>query len=157
MSSTADAWQSRSCRIEDVPSPGHNKSVTDCGKKRDAVICCLIEYLGEKQEEVFQDCQGEHEDHTDQTMKVLVIHNPLAEKDPAEVSVVIEGNRVLNGCGNRTKACMLLMGLIYSLNLEYPKMFKNAFAVFQKDFLELDGAKLPRKGHSLKGNLMKCT
>ncbi|MEQ2280784.1 hypothetical protein AMECASPLE_023522 [Ameca splendens] len=101
--------------------------------------------------------QGEHEDHTDQTMKVLVVHNPLAEKDPAEVSVVIEGNRVLNGCGNRTKACVLLMGLIYGLNLEYPKMLKNTFAVFQKTFLEFDGAKLPRKVNSLKGKLMKCT
>ncbi|KAK5602343.1 hypothetical protein CRENBAI_013347 [Crenichthys baileyi] len=60
---------------------------------------------------------GEHEDHTDQTMKVLVIHNPLAEEDPAKVSVVIEGNKVLNGCGKRTKACRLLMGLIYGLNL----------------------------------------
>ncbi|MEQ2311238.1 hypothetical protein AMECASPLE_017759, partial [Ameca splendens] len=93
----------------------------------------------------FLNMEGKHEDHTDQTMKVLVIHNPLAEEDPAEVSVVIEGNRVLNGCGNRTKACMLLMGLIYGLNLEYPKMLKNTFAVFQKLFLELDGAKLPRK------------
>ncbi|MEQ2309436.1 hypothetical protein AMECASPLE_038655 [Ameca splendens] len=102
----------------------------------------------------FLNMDGEHEDHTDQTIKVLVIHNPLAEEDPAEVPVVIEGNRVLNGFGNRTKACMLLIGLIYSLNLEYPK---NTFAVFQKMFLELDGAKLPRKVHSLKGKLMECT
>ncbi|MED6266620.1 hypothetical protein CHARACLAT_003921 [Characodon lateralis] len=93
----------------------------------------------------FLNMEGEHEDHTDQTMKVLVIHNPLAKEDPAEVSVVIEGNRLPNGCGNRTKTCMLLMGLIYGLNLEYPKMLKNTFAVFQKIFLELDGAKLPRK------------
>ncbi|MEQ2252763.1 hypothetical protein ILYODFUR_025213 [Ilyodon furcidens] len=50
-------------------------------KKRDAVISCLIEYLGEKQEALFQDCQ------------VLVIHNPLTEEDPAEVSVVIEGKQ----------------------------------------------------------------
>lgn len=99
--------------------------------------------------------EDECEDHTDQTMKVIVIHNVMAEEDPAEVSLVIEGNQVLTGCGNRTKACMLLMGLIYALNLEYPKTLKNTFEVFQKLFLELDGAKLLKKVHSLKSKLME--
>ncbi|XP_052441460.1 uncharacterized protein LOC127981440 [Carassius gibelio] len=91
-------------------------------KKRDACICCLIEYLGENQEELFQDCQeDELEGHTNEIMKLVVIHNPAVEEDPADVCVVIEGIKVLNGCGNRTTACILLMGLIYALNLEYPK------------------------------------
>ncbi|KAF1388884.1 hypothetical protein PFLUV_G00067490 [Perca fluviatilis] len=95
-------------------------------KKRDAVVCCLIEYLGEHQEELFQDCQMEdvHEGNMDQTMKVLVVHNPAAEEDPADVLIVIEGNKVLNRCGYRTKACVLLMGLIYVLNLEYSRNLK---------------------------------
>lgn len=98
--------------------------------------------------------EDEREGHTDQTMKVLVIHNPTAEEDPADVSIVIEGNKVLNACGNRTKACVLLMGLIYALNLEYPKKLKYTFEVFQKLFLELDGAKLLKKVQSLKSKLM---
>lgn len=93
--------------------------------------------------------------NSDHTMKVTVIHNVMAEEDPAEVSIVIEGNQVLTGCGNQTKACMLLMGLIYALNLEYPMTLKNTFEVFQKLFLELDGAKLLKKVHSLKSKLMK--
>ncbi|XP_073330049.1 uncharacterized protein [Pagrus major] len=123
--------------------------------KRDAVICCLIEYLGESQEGLFKECQDSCEDHSDQTMKVIVIHDVMAEKNPAEVSVVIEGDQVLTGCGSRTKACILLMGLIYALNLEYPKALKNTFEVFQKLFLELDGAKLLKKVHSLKSKLME--
>ncbi|KAL7830878.1 hypothetical protein SRHO_G00303800 [Serrasalmus rhombeus] len=119
-------------------------------KKRDAVVCCLMEYLGEHQEDLFQDCQSEHEDHTDQTMKVIVIHDAMSEDDPADVFVVIEGIQVLKGCGNKTKACVLLMGLIYALNLEYPKKLKYTFEVFQKIFLELDGAKLLKRVHSLK-------
>ena len=47
-----------------------------------------------------------YESHTDQTMKVLVIHNPTPEDDPADVSIVIEGNQVLNSYGNQTKACV---------------------------------------------------
>lgn len=30
-------------------------------KKRDAVVCCLINYLGERQEDLFHDCQVCHE------------------------------------------------------------------------------------------------
>ncbi|XP_036007239.1 uncharacterized protein LOC118567124 isoform X3 [Fundulus heteroclitus] len=123
-------------------------------KKRDAVVCCLINYLGERQEDLFHDCQG-CEDYTDKTMKVIVMHNIMAEEDPSDVSIVIEGNQVMEGCGSRTKACVLLMGLIYALNLDYPKQLKNTFEAFQKLFLELDGEKLLKKVHSLKNKLMQ--
>ncbi|KAJ8007665.1 hypothetical protein DPEC_G00096520 [Dallia pectoralis] len=71
--------------------------------------------------------QDIHEGSMDKTMKVLVIHNSAAEEDPAAVSIVIEGNQVLNTCGYPTKACVLLMGLIYAFNLEYPKKLKYTF------------------------------
>ena len=83
------------------------------------------------------------------------MHNVMAEEDPSEVSIVIEGSKVMEGCGSRTKACILLMGLIYSLNLEYPKQLKYTFEAFQKLFLELDGGKLQKKVHSLKNKLMQ--
>lgn len=54
------------------------------------------------------------------SVKVLMIHNSTAEQDQVDVSIVIEGIQVLTGSVNRTKACILLMGLIYALNLEYP-------------------------------------
>ncbi|KAF7688988.1 hypothetical protein HF521_013795, partial [Silurus meridionalis] len=120
--------------------------------KRDAVLSCLIEYLGEPQEELFQDSQ---EGQTEQTMKVLLIHNPMAEDDPVDVSIVIEGIQLISGCGYKTKACMLLIGLIYALNLEYPKKLKNTFEVFQKLILELDGVNCLKKVHSLKIKLME--
>ncbi|CAL9685463.1 unnamed protein product [Knipowitschia caucasica] len=118
-------------------------------KKRDTVVCCLINYLGEKEEDLFHDCQ-ECEGYSEQTMKVLVMHDAMAEEDPSDVFIVIEGNKVMEGCGSLTKACVLLMGLIYALNLEYPKQLKNTFEAFQKLFLELDGEKLLKKVHSLK-------
>ncbi|KAI9522498.1 hypothetical protein NQZ68_035342 [Dissostichus eleginoides] len=60
-------------------------------KKRDAVARCLIEYLGERQEDHFQDSQDEHDNVMDQTMKVLVIHD-ARDRGPADVSIVIEGD-----------------------------------------------------------------
>lgn len=50
--------------------------------------------------------QDRFEDPSTKTMKVIVVHDVMAEKDPAEVSVMIEGNQVLTGCVNWTKACM---------------------------------------------------
>lgn len=67
-------------------------------------------------------------------MKVIVMHSVMAEEDPSDVCIVIEGNTVMEGCGSRTKACILLMGLIYALNLEYPKQLKNTSEAFQKLF-----------------------
>ncbi|XP_057690566.1 uncharacterized protein LOC130914969 isoform X2 [Corythoichthys intestinalis] len=123
-------------------------------KKRDAVVCCLIDYFGEKREDLFYDCK-ECEDFTDKTIQVIVMHSNMAVEDPSDVSIVIEGNQVMEGCGSRTKACVLLMGLIYALNLEYPKRLKNTFETFQKIFLELDRDNLPKKVDSLKKKLMQ--
>ncbi|KAG1949506.1 hypothetical protein F2P79_011428 [Pimephales promelas] len=120
----------------------------------DIVVCCLINYLGERQEDLFLDCQ-ECEDYTDKTLKVIVKHNVMAEEDPSDLTIVIKENQVMEGCGSRTKACILLMGLIYAINIEYPKELKNTFEAFQKLFWEIDGAKLPKKVHSLKNKLMQ--
>ncbi|XP_051283240.1 uncharacterized protein LOC127378444 isoform X4 [Dicentrarchus labrax] len=131
-------------------------------RKLDEYLPCLLQLMRAKGgaagsrmcpllDTVNEDC----EDYTNQTIKVIVIHDVMAEEDPAEVAIVFEGHQVLTGCGNRTKACVLLMGLIYALNLEYPKTLKNTLEVFQKLFLELDGTKLLKKVHSLKSKLME--
>ncbi|KAI5608180.1 hypothetical protein C0J50_12301, partial [Silurus asotus] len=99
--------------------------------------------------------ENDEEGQAEQTMRVLLIHNPMADDDPVDVSIVIEGIQVISRCEYKTKACMLLMGLIYALNLEYPKKLKNTFEVFQKLFLELDGGKCLKKVHSLKIELME--
>lgn len=87
-------------------------------------------------------------------MKLLVIRSSPAVEDQDDVVIVIEGIKVLNGCGNRTKACVLLMGLIYALNLEYPKKLKYTFEVFQKIILELDKTKFRKKVSTLRSKLL---
>lgn len=70
----------------------------------------------------------------------------MYEQDPADMSIMIEGKNVRNSCG---KACVLLMGLIYALNLPSHKKLKYIFEVFRKLFLELDGTKLLKKIQSM--------
>ena len=74
-------------------------------------------------------------------LKILVIHEANGE-DPVDVS-----------CGSTAKACTLLMGLIYALNLAYPPALCYTF-VFQKLFLELDEIKLSLKVQALKLKLL---
>lgn len=85
--------------------------------------------------------------------KVRVIQGADGE-DPVEVSIILEGVEILSGCRNTANASLLLMGLVYALNLAYPRTLRYTFEVFQKVFLELDGIKLSPKVHTLKVKLL---
>lgn len=84
-------------------------------------------------------------------MKIIVTRS--ATSDPASARIVIEGTEVLEDV-DVPRACALLMGLIYAINLSYPKVLKNTFEVFQKIFLQLDDLKANPKVMSLKSKLL---
>ncbi|XP_061838112.2 uncharacterized protein [Nerophis lumbriciformis] len=110
--------------------------------RRETIIRSLILYLGEKEEELFEDClEDSRSDVSNHILKILVVHG--ADEDPVDVSILVEGHEILPGCNSTAKACSLLMGLIYALNLAYPLTLRYTFEVFQKLMLELDGFKLP--------------
>ncbi len=92
-------------------------------------------------------------DKTQHTLNILIVHGADG-KDPVDVSIILEGKEILPGCHNTAKACALLMGLIYALNLAYPRALRYTFEVFQKLFLELDVIKLSPKVQALKSKLL---
>lgn len=129
--------------------------------RRDIIIRCLVEYLGESGEELIKDHQDVSqealkEDCSNHMMKIIVIHPNVAQEnqDPVNVSVIIEGTEILEDCGSVTNACLLLMGVIYAVNLSYPLKLKYTFEVFQKLFLELDILKMSPKVQSLHKKLL---
>ncbi|KAL6483833.1 hypothetical protein MHYP_G00087050 [Metynnis hypsauchen] len=69
-------------------------------------------------------------DVTEHILKILVIHGAHGE-DPVDVSVLLDGAEILPGCCNTVKACALLLGLIYALNLASPPTLQYTFEVFQ--------------------------
>ena len=71
-----------------------------------------------------------------------------------DIGIVIDGTKVLTGLGNFPKACAMLIGLTYAVDLAYPKELKYTFEAFQKLFLELDCLKLSPKVNSLKSKLL---
>ncbi|KAK2849801.1 hypothetical protein Q7C36_008584 [Tachysurus vachellii] len=111
--------------------------------KKLMLICKCLCFFANKtripREELFQDSQFVvcfcHLKNSQEGM----IHNPMAEDNPLDVTIVIEGIQMISVCVYKTKVCMLLMGLMYALNLEYHKKLKNTFEVFQNLLLDLDG------------------
>lgn len=89
-------------------------------------------------------------------MKISVIRESGVTEcpTPAHVSIIIEGTEVLDDCGYVAKACLLLMGIIYAMNLTYPPKLKYTFEVFQKLSLELDTLKMSPKVQSLQKKLL---
>ncbi|KAK0145606.1 hypothetical protein N1851_015504 [Merluccius polli] len=83
-----------------------------------------------------------------QPVKKMKVHSDT------DVSIVIEGTEVLHNCGSVAKACLLLMGIIYSMNFISPPKPKYTFEVFQKLLLELDVLKLSPKILSLQNKLI---
>jgi len=73
--------------------------------------------------------------------------------DPAHAKIVLEGTEVLTDV-DIPRTCALRMGLIYALNLSYPKELKNTFEVFQKILLKLDDLRASPKVMSLKNKLL---
>ncbi|KAM7388885.1 hypothetical protein PAMP_022894 [Pampus punctatissimus] len=96
------------------------------------------------------------DDSSQHIMKIVVIHPSMAQenRDSSDVSVIIEGREVLEGCRSVANACLLLMGVIYALNLSYPLKLKYTFEVFQKLFLELDILKMSSKVQALHKKLL---
>lgn len=77
-----------------------------------------------------------------QVMKIAIIGDGRA-------TIVVEGTKILQGI-DVARSCALLMGVIYALNLSYPKQLKFTFEAFQKLCLELDGQKASSKVMNLK-------
>ncbi|XP_029981703.1 uncharacterized protein LOC115413085 [Sphaeramia orbicularis] len=121
----------------------------DINMTRDVVIRCLMMYLGESTDQLLKEYDDADEDSVSQDLAVqnLKIYNIKANtsEDPDNIGIVMEGVKVLTALGNFPRACSLLIGLVYAVNLAYPKELRYTFEVFQKLLLGPDSSKLSPK------------
>ncbi|KAK3559694.1 hypothetical protein QTP86_017670 [Hemibagrus guttatus] len=70
------------------------------------------------------------------------------------VAVLLEEELVMDNLGDFIKAFILLFGLLYALNIEYPKDLKYTFEAVQKIFVNL-GSEFTERVQSLKNKLLQ--
>lgn len=80
-------------------------------------------------------------------------HEPL--DDPEDIGVIIEGVDAISSVRSVAVATAMLFGLIYALNLSYPRELKSTFEVIQKVFFNLDGQRLSPKVQALKNKMLE--
>ncbi|XP_054589739.1 uncharacterized protein [Nothobranchius furzeri] len=138
----------------------------DINVRRDCVLSCLSIYLNEDldtlvKEHMDIDSREAEADITEKTMGICTVraegHGPDGPGDGrfADVGVVLEGVEVLHSLQSVSHACVMLYGLIYALNLSYPKNLKRTFEVYQKILMDLDSTKLSPKVQALKLKLLQ--
>lgn len=69
--------------------------------------------------------------------------------DHPDIGIILEGQQVLLELDNVALAAATLFGLIYALNLDYPKELKYTFEVLQKIIMELEGTIMSKKCQAL--------
>lgn len=104
---------------------------------------------------LFQDADEDSvsQDLAVQRTKIYNIKTTTPE-GPDDIGIVVEGVKVLTALGNFPRACSMVVGLAYAVNLAYPKELRYTLEVFQKLLLELDCSKLSPKVNSLKNKLL---
>ncbi|XP_029138218.2 uncharacterized protein [Labrus bergylta] len=127
-------------------------------ESREAVIHCLLAYLGESTDQLLKEYDDADEDSVArdlavQSMKIYRIKTNVSE-DPEDIGIVVDGVKALTALKNFPRACSMLVGLTYAVDLAYPKELRYTFEVFQKLLLELDSSKLSPKVTSLKNKLL---
>ncbi|XP_062320482.1 uncharacterized protein LOC134022749 [Osmerus eperlanus] len=70
-----------------------------------------------------------------------------------DVAVILEEEVVMDNLGDLTNALMILFGLLFALNMEYPKDLKYTFEAVQKIILNM-GEKCTARIQSLKNTLL---
>uniref|UniRef100_A0A3Q2X6R6 Uncharacterized LOC102290480 n=1 Tax=Haplochromis burtoni TaxID=8153 RepID=A0A3Q2X6R6_HAPBU len=129
--------------------------------RRECVLKTICVYLNEKPDDLFKEFLdvdlGASRETEQLTLGVYVVKHEGANSvdTPEDIGVIIEGCTVLQALSDVAKGCGLLLGLIYSLNLRYPKHLKYTFEFLQKVLMELDGNNLSMKVQVLKNKLLE--
>ncbi|XP_033468481.1 uncharacterized protein LOC117247925 isoform X2 [Epinephelus lanceolatus] len=117
-------------------------------------------YLRDSQEKLFRNCldtDPEEEQTKGLTVGILTVlgvDNSAAPQSVVSVAVVVEEEIVLQDLPDLPTAFAYLFGLIYALNLKYPKDLRYTFETVQKVFMEL-GTDLSARVRSLKNKLLQ--
>ena len=102
---------------------------------------------------VFQISQKEQVEEAlgSSTMVIFVFRESL--DTPTDIGIIIDGVEVINELPSVASGVVILFGLCYALNMEYPEGFRFTFEAIQKILMELGSNKMTPKMRKLNGEL----
>lgn len=89
-------------------------------------------------------------------MKVGIVMVKEGE-DIIDLSVVLEEAVVLFDLKDIPSALAMLMGLLFALNIDYPKELRYTFEVIQKILMNIGGGQCSSLVHGLRNRLLRKT
>lgn len=79
----------------------------------------------------------------------------MLEREMVDVAVVLEQQIVKRDLGDVANAFATLMGLLYCLDIDYPKRLKYTFEVIQKVFMGIGSGNCSTKVNGLRNSLLQ--
>nr|XP_023679144.1 uncharacterized protein LOC111849980 isoform X3 [Paramormyrops kingsleyae] len=133
----------------------------DVHTRRTTVLCALPVYLREDTSKFFKTCTIEddsEEPDVDSSVALLTVVRELPDVafqyNPEKILIILEKEVVITNLQSLSDAFLLMFGLIYALDLSYPKEMANTFEFIQKVLLGLDDGKLKPRVLALKNDLL---
>uniref|UniRef100_A0A9J8D3G6 Uncharacterized protein n=1 Tax=Cyprinus carpio carpio TaxID=630221 RepID=A0A9J8D3G6_CYPCA len=128
-------------------------------RKRVAVLQGLPWFMHENPSQFIKIC--EHTDSEEEmirgmTLGIITVVEDVTDPIPcdSDVALVIEEAVVLRGLGDIPNAYVNMMGLLYALNINYPKNLKYTFEVIQRLLMNIGADTCSARVHSLKNTLL---
>ncbi|KAM9366239.1 sterile alpha motif domain-containing protein 3-like [Symphorus nematophorus] len=126
-------------------------------RKRTVLLLGLPRFLKEDPSSFFKTVEAtDDEDTFTQGMKVGVVMVKDGE-DIVDTAVVLEEAVILSNLKDIPRAIALLMGLLFSLNIDYPKELRYTFEVIQKVLMNIGGGQCSSLVHGLRNRLLRKT
>ncbi|KAK0151130.1 hypothetical protein N1851_007703 [Merluccius polli] len=88
------------------------------------------------------------------SVAILSVLHDEADNTVRDQAVVLEGDIVLHNIPNLSTAMAYLFGLLYALNIDYPKQMRYSFEAIQTIFFSLGGSRCSQRTRSLKAKLV---
>uniref|UniRef100_A0A7N6FKA3 PB1 domain-containing protein n=3 Tax=Anabas testudineus TaxID=64144 RepID=A0A7N6FKA3_ANATE len=123
---------------------------------RECILRALAVYLNEDPEKLIKDYRsddlGIEQEMAETVFGIYLIRHEGADPDddPEDVGITLEGVKVLSGLRNIPLAIVMLFGLVYALNIDYPPDLKYTFEALQKIIMAMEGNRLSKKVQTLK-------
>lgn len=88
------------------------------------------------------------------TMGIYVISMENGDNGHHDVTgISVDGVMILDNIGSAAQACAVMLGVIHTLNLAYPKEQRRCYEFIQKVLIQMDGEKLSPKVLGLKNKI----